>query len=80
MAKRENTNPKEIHNKDVQHNVCHTSKIEALLTFIILPLNKPGKAPTAENIRPISIAIMVRKHYQILFFYTDSQNTFHLCH
>jgi hypothetical protein len=35
--------------------------IEALLTFIIIPLNKPGKAQIAENTRPISLVNIVRK-------------------
>ncbi len=29
--------------------------IEALLTFIIIPLNKNGKQPVAEHTRPISL-------------------------
>lgn len=37
------------------------SSIKALLSFIIIPLNKPGKAPTANNTRPISLANMIRK-------------------
>jgi hypothetical protein len=35
--------------------------IEALLTYIIIPLNKPEKPQTADNTRPISLVNIVRK-------------------
>ena len=35
--------------------------ITALLSFIIVPLNKPGKPHTSSNTRHISLANMVRK-------------------
>lgn len=38
----------------------HTN-VEALLSFTIIPLNKPGKPTTADNTRPISLANIVRK-------------------